>query len=292
MTFLGIWVRGLAMGAADAVPGVSGGTVAFLTGIYDRWLRVLTAVRPSLWQVFRAEGFRGLWRALDGEFVLPLLLGIGMSLLTLASLIKGWLDTVPERVWGFFFGLVIAMGVQLVLQIRNRVSGRDWGFFALGVLLALWIGLQSPQSASPDLWVWPFAGAMALSAMLLPGISGSFLLLLTGLYPALIAAVSGLDLPILSLFMLGGAVGILSMAHLLNWLLAHYEGPVLCLLTGVVFGALVRVWPWQGAAIDGSLVLLWPQGAEVLWPVALLLVGCVGSWCALAWSAKQHVEQS
>lgn len=290
MSIIGIWVRGLAMGAADAVPGVSGGTVAFLTGIYDRWLAVLTAVRPSLWGVFRQQGVAGVWRALDGGFVAPLLLGIAMSLLTLATLIKTWLDVVPERVWGFFFGLVVAMGIRLLIDIRGKVAGSDWGFFALGVLAALWIGLQTPTAVAPELWIWPLAGAMALSAMLLPGISGSFLLLLTGLYPALIDAVSGLNLTILGLFLLGGAVGILLMAHALKWLLDRYQGPVLCLLTGVVFGALVRVWPWQAAAVDGSLVLVWPVEGELLWPLCLLIVGFIGSWCALVWSAKRQVS--
>lgn len=290
MSIIGIWIRGLAMGAADAVPGVSGGTVAFLTGIYDRWLAVLTAIGPGLWGVFRQQGIAGLWRTLDGGFVVPLMLGIVMSLLTLATLIKTWLDVVPERVWGFFFGLVVAMGIRLLIDIRGQVVRSDWGFFVLGVLAALWIGLQTPTAAAPELWVWPLAGAMALSAMLLPGISGSFLLLLTGLYPALIDAVSSLELTILGLFLLGGAVGILIMAHALKWLLDRYQGPVLCLLTGVVFGALVRVWPWQAAAVDGSLILVWPVGDELLWPLALLIVGFIGSWCALVWSSKRQVS--
>ncbi|NCV52403.1 MAG: DUF368 domain-containing protein, partial [Gammaproteobacteria bacterium] len=252
------------MGAADAVPGVSGGTVAFLTGIYERWLAVLTSVTPELWTVFRTDGVRGVWVRLDGGFVLPLLVGILMSLITLAHWIKEWLDVVPERVWGFFFGLVIAMGLALLTDLRSAMRTKDWGFLAIGVLIALILGLQTPQTADPALWVWPFAGAMALSAMLLPGISGSFLLLLTGLYPALISAVSTFEVSILLLFVSGGAIGILLMAHLLKALLAKYHTEVLSCLTGVVFGALVRVWPWQGAGEDGSLILLLPT-PEFLW---------------------------
>ena len=105
MSWFGIWVRGLAMGAADAIPGVSGGTVAFLTGIYERWIAVLTAIRPDLWTVFCREGVRGLWLRLDGGFVVPLVVGILMSLFTFAHWIKNWLDVFPERVWGFFLGL-------------------------------------------------------------------------------------------------------------------------------------------------------------------------------------------
>ncbi len=252
------------MGAADAVPGVSGGTVAFLTGIYERWLAVLTAVTPGLWSVFRNDGLRGLWIRLDGSFVLPLLIGILMSLMTLAHWIKDWLNLVPERVWGFFFGLVIAMGIALLSDLRSAMRAKDWALLTFGVLIALALGLQTPQTADPALWVWPFAGAMALSAMLLPGISGSFLLLLTGLYPALIVAVSTFDLRVLLLFIGGGAIGILLMAHLIKALLVKYHTEVLSCLTGVVFGALVRVWPWQGAGDDGSLILLLPT-QEMLW---------------------------
>ena len=284
MSWFSIWLRGLAMGAADAVPGVSGGTVAFLTGIYERWLAVLTSVTPELWTVFRNDGIRGLWVRLDGSFVLPLLVGILMSLITLAHWIKDWLDLVPERVWGFFFGLVIAMGIALLSDLCSVMRTKDWGFLALGVLIALVLGLQTPQTADPALWVWPFAGAMALSAMLLPGVSGSFLLLLTGLYPALITAVSAFDVSILLLFVSGGAIGILLMAHLLKALLAKYHTEVLSCLTGVVFGALVRVWPWQGAGDDGSLILLLPT-QELLWiPMAFALIGFVLASLALKFS--------
>ena len=286
MSWFSIWLRGLAMGAADAVPGVSGGTVAFLTGIYDRWLSVLTAVTPELWAVFRQDGIRGLWIRLDGTFVLPLLIGILMSLITLAHWIKDWLDVVPERVWGFFFGLVIAMGIALLSDLKQSMRGKDWGFLVIGVLIAVMLGLQTPQAASPDLWVWPLAGAMALSAMLLPGISGSFLLLLTGLYPALITAVSSFDVQILSLFIAGGAVGILLMAHVLKAMLSRYHTEVLSLLTGVVFGALVRVWPWQTATDDGALELFLPS-MDLLWvPLGFGICGFVLASFAVKLSAQ------
>ncbi|MEC9077304.1 MAG: DUF368 domain-containing protein [Pseudomonadota bacterium] len=284
MSWVSIWLRGLAMGAADAVPGVSGGTVAFLTGIYERWLAVLTAVTPELWSVFQNDGLRGLWVRLDGAFVLPLLIGILMSLMTLAHWIKDWLDSVPERVWGFFFGLVIAMGIALLSELRSAMRAKDWALLTFGVSIALALGLQTPQTADPALWVWPFAGAMALSAMLLPGISGSFLLLLTGLYPALIVAVSTFDLRVLLLFIGGGAIGILFMAHLIKALLVKYHTEVLSCLTGMVFGALVRVWPWQGAGDDGSLILLLPT-QEMLWiPLVFGLSGFLSASLAFKFS--------
>lgn len=292
MTFIGIWVRGLAMGVADAVPGVSGGTVAFLTGIYDRWLAVLTSIRPSLWSVWRSGGFKGLWQALDGPFVAPLVLGILMAVVTLAHWIDGWLTTTPERVWGFFFGVVLAMGGHLIVEIRSALRSKYAGFFILGALIAVVIGLQTPSAATPDLWVWPLAGAMALSAMLLPGISGSFLLLLTGLYPALIAAVTRVDVLILGLFLAGGVLGILVMAHLLKWLLARFEAAVMCLLTGVVFGALVRVWPWQVTEADQSLTLILPTSSTFGLPFTLACAGLIGGWLALSLGQRVEARQS
>ncbi len=289
MSWFGIWVRGLAMGAADAVPGVSGGTVAFLTGIYERWLAVLTSITPELWAVFRREGIRGLWLRLDGGFVVPLVVGILMSLITLAHWIKDWLEVFPDRVWGFFLGLVFAMGIAMLTDLRSSMRPKDWVWLAVGIVTALALGLQTPQSANPALWVWPFAGAMALSAMLLPGISGSFLLLLAGLYPAMISAVSAPDIKILALFIGGGAVGILMMAHFLKALLARYHTEALSCLTGVVFGALVRVWPWQGRGDDGSISLLIPT-VDVLWgPLGLAVCGFVLASLALRLSARDGI---
>ena len=277
MSWLSILIRGLAMGAADAVPGVSGGTVAFLTGIYERLLAVLTSVTPDLWTAFRQNGLKEVWNRLDGGFVLPLMTGILMSLVTVAHLIKDWLEIVPERVWGFFFGLVIAMGLSLLSNLRATMQKTDWLWLFFGLILALSVGLQTPQSVSPEVWIWPFAGAIALSAMLLPGISGSFLLLLMGLYPALIDAISSFDITILGLFISGGVFGILLMAHVLKALLARYHNQVLSVLTGVVFGALVRVWPWQSLTADGSLVLMVPT-ANLLWiPLAFGISGFISA---------------
>ena len=181
MSWFGIWVRGLAMGAADAVPGVSGGTVAFLTGIYERWIGVLIAIRPDLWDVFRREGSEDSGCVWMVGFVVPLVVGILMSLITFAHWIKDWLEVFPDRVWGFFLGLVFAMGIAMLSDLRSSMRSKDWVLLAFGIVTALALGLQTPQSANPALWVWPFAGAMALSAMLLPGISGSFLVVARGL---------------------------------------------------------------------------------------------------------------
>ena len=176
------------------------------------------------------------------------------------SWIKDWIDLVPERVWGFFFGLVIAMGIALLSDLRSAMRLRHWGLLTFGVMIALALGLQTPQTADPALWVWPFAGAMALSAMLLPGISGSFLLLLTGLYPALSGAVSTFDLRS-TVIHRRWCNRYLLMAHLIKALLVKYHTEVLSCLTGVAFGALVRGYGRRGRRRVIDLTVTDPRNA-------------------------------
>ena len=273
MTSMGIFMRGLAMGAADAVPGVSGGTIAFLTGIYPRWLAVLTALHPRLLMLGVRGHWGTLWRALDGAFVLPLAAGMIVALVSVAHVITYGLRAWPERIWGLFFGLVIIMGLGLMRQIWSAFQIRHVAYFAIGLVSSVSIGLLQPVSLQMVWWGWPLAGALALSAMLLPGISGSFLLVLIGVYPLLMTAVTTADWVTLGLFALGGGCGLIAMAHLLRWLLVRAEMILLSLLTGVVFGALVRIWPWQSSDQGGMLVLAWPSSLDWVSPTLWILVG-------------------
>lgn len=275
-------MRGLAMGAADAVPGVSGGTIAFLTGIYPRWLAVLTALHPRLLRLGMQGQWKALWRVLDGAFVLPLIAGIIVALISVAHLITYGLDAWPERIWGLFFGLVMMMGLGLIRQTWPGFQGRHVAYFAIGLLSSAALGLLQPVSMEMAWWGWPLAGALALSAMLLPGISGSFLLVLIGVYPTLMKAVTSGDWGMLGLFALGGGCGLIAMAHLLRWILARAEMILLSTLTGVVFGALVRIWPWQSSDQSGTLLLNWPSVSNwlspTLWMLAGLMCGFVMLW--------------
>jgi putative membrane protein len=205
---LGVYVRGLAMGAADIVPGVSGGTIALIAGIYERLINALSSVGPNLWQVFRQEGgIKGLiavWRQVDATFLLFLLMGIATSLATLAGVIKHLLDNQPLMIWSFFFGLVIATVFLLLSEIKRWNIGRAL-LFLLGVASAVIISSLPLMNTTPSLPYLFVAGAIAICAMILPGISGSFILLLMGAYDTVLEAVHTLNFAIIFTLVAGMA---------------------------------------------------------------------------------------
>ena len=241
---LALFAKGMAMGAADVVPGVSGGTIAFITGIYDRLLSALKNVNPLLLKVLRKEGIASAWRYMDGTFLACVFGGILTSVLTLAHAITYWLATYPEMLWSFFFGLIVVSGWHMLKQIRA------WNAPVIVALLvgasaAYGIGVLSPTTLDLDAVTLFFAGAIAICAMILPGVSGSFLLLLMGLYSSVIDAVKELNVEVLWVFGLGCIGGLLCFSHVLSWLLKRYRDVAMALLTGLMLGALGKVWPWK-----------------------------------------------
>jgi putative membrane protein len=276
----------MAMGAADIVPGVSGGTIALIAGIYQRLINALGSIGPSLWQVFRADGgIKGLlavWRQVDATFLLVLLLGIVTSFATLAGMIKYLLDNQPLLIWSFFFGLVVATVVILLSEIKRWTAARA-SLFIAGLLIAVFISQLPISSATPSLPYLFFAGAIAICAMILPGISGSFILLLMGAYDAVLEAVDTFNLTVIFTLMAGMLTGLLLFTRLLKWLLSKYYQATLALLTGFIAGSLVKVWPWKVDAL-GTLnsetthnVMPWhyPTGAQWLTTVGLMILGAV-----------------
>jgi putative membrane protein len=274
------------MGAADIVPGVSGGTIALIAGIYQRLINALGSIGPSLWQVFRADGgIKGLlavWRQVDATFLLVLLLGIVTSFATLAGMIKYLLDNQPLLIWSFFFGLVVATVVILLSEIKRWTAARA-SLFIAGLLIAVFISQLPISSATPSLPYLFFAGAIAICAMILPGISGSFILLLMGAYDAVLEAVDTFNLTVIFTLMAGMLTGLLLFTRLLKWLLSKYYQATLALLTGFIAGSLVKVWPWKVDAL-GTLnseathnVMPWhyPTGAQWLTTVGLMILGAV-----------------
>ena len=283
---LGVYVRGLAMGAADIVPGVSGGTIALIAGIYERLINALSSVGPNLWQVFRQEGgIKGLiavWRQVDATFLLFLLMGIATSLATLAGVIKHLLDNQPLMIWSFFFGLVVATVFLLLTEIKRWNIGRAL-LFLLGVASAVIISSLPLMNTTPSLPYLFVAGAIAICAMILPGISGSFILLLMGAYDTVLEAVHTLNFAIIFTLVAGMATGLLLFTRMLKWLLSRYYQATLALLIGFIAGSLVKVWPWKTDAL-GTLnseaiynVMPWhyPTGAEWLTTLSLMLLGAI-----------------
>ncbi|WP_246180500.1 DUF368 domain-containing protein [Marinobacter changyiensis] len=241
---LGIFLRGMAMGAADIVPGVSGGTIAFITGIYFRLLAAIDAV-PSAFvrQLCRGQVSK-FWQATDGRFLATLLAGILISVFTLASVISHALTQYPILLWSFFFGLIVASvwHVGRVIKAPRPVLMLP---LLTGVIFAWWVTTLSPGQVDPSALAIFGSGALAICAMILPGISGSFILVILGMYAPILAAIKGVELGTLVIFAAGCVVGLLSIARLLTWAVQRFHDTMLALLIGFMIGALNKVWPWK-----------------------------------------------
>jgi len=262
------FAKGAVMGIADAVPGVSGGTMALITGIYERLIAALAGLRiDTARQALRGD-WAGAWQRLDGNFLLSLGLGILLSLFTTLSLMHTLLEQMPQLVWAFFAGLILAS--LLVLMRRHRWQPIDALLLGLGAFIAAAIALSTSLNLTPTPFWLVLGGALAISAMLLPGVSGSFILLLLGIYPAVVQAVSDADLVIIAWVALGCLIGLLAFSRLLNALLARWHDRVLGFMLGFVLGALIKVWPWQ--AEDDWLS---PQAYQLLTGQPAWLGGCL-----------------
>lgn len=238
-----LFIKGIAMGAADVVPGVSGGTVAFISGIYDELLRSIASVPAAALMLLRGRVVAA-WQAANATFLLVLMAGILTSVLSLARLITYLLEQHPIPLWSFFFGLILVSS-HLVARDIQRWNWTRLLSFAIGAGFAYWITVASPVQWGTDSMSIFFAGAIAICAMILPGISGSFILLLLGLYPFVLGAVKGLDIAVLAVFASGCLIGIVSFAGVLRWLLTRWRDLGLSLLTGLMLGSLNKLWPWK-----------------------------------------------
>ncbi|WP_323752745.1 DUF368 domain-containing protein [Marinobacter sp.] len=241
---VGIFFRGMAMGAADIVPGVSGGTIAFITGIYFRLLEAISAAPVAFFRQFIRGDFVGFWRSIDGFFLVALLAGILTSIASLASLITWLLAQHPILIWSFFFGLIVASVWHVGQQIRDYAFGLLVPLF-VGAIFAWWVTTLPASEVEPSAVAFLGAGALAICAMILPGISGSFLLLIIGMYAPVLSAIKSAAIGDLGMFMAGCLIGLLSVARLITLAFKYFHDAVLALLTGFMIGALVKVWPWQ-----------------------------------------------
>jgi putative membrane protein len=244
MTSFGIFLRGLLMGAADIVPGVSGGTVAFITGIYDTLVDSIRAVDMEFLSRLLRRDIAGAWQHINGSFLLALMLGIATSIFSLAQLVSWLLETHPVPLWAFFFGLILASALVLLREVQ-RWSAATVLSLSAGVAVALFIALSPVMSLDIGLVGVFFAAFLAICAMILPGISGSFILVLLGMYSTVLMAVKNLDMAFILVFVLGAGCGLLCFSRLLHWLLHRFHQATMALLTGFLFGSLTVVWPWK-----------------------------------------------
>lgn len=237
------FLKGAVMGAADAVPGVSGGTMALITGIYERLIAALASFRVAMLRDLARGEIRSVWNRIDGAFLSTLGIGILTSLFSVLNLVHWLLETYPQLLWSFFLGLIAA---SLVVLMRRQVWHRlDAVLMLAGTAISGGIAFSTglELTATPPMLI--LGGALAISAMLLPGISGSFILLLLGLYPPVVEAVHQRDLVVVAWVALGCAIGILAFSRILNWLLRRWHDRVMGFMLGFILGALVKVWPWQ-----------------------------------------------
>lgn len=268
MQYLLVFLKGLAMGAADVVPGVSGGTIAFITGIYEKLISSLKAISGEGLQALRKEGLAAAWRAINGPFLLSLFAGIAVSILSLAKLLNYLLEHYPILIWAFFFGLIVA-SAWLIGRSIEKWNAAAFITLALGLAIAYYITVAAPSQTSESLPFIFLSGAIAICAMILPGISGSFILLLMGKYQYIIESLSELRLEVIAVFAMGAGLGLLSFARLLSWMFVHYKNSTISLLTGFMIGSLNKVWPWKetlSTTINrhGELI---PLTQRSIWPI-------------------------
>lgn len=240
-----IALKGLGMGAADVVPGVSGGTIAFISGIYEELLGSISNINLGLLKTLQKDGFKEAWKQLNGNFLLSLFIGIAISIISLAKAISWLLENKPIMLWSFFFGLVLASVLYIAKQITK------WNLITIilliiGAVVAFWITTLNPlvSENSSSLFMF-FAGAIAICAMILPGISGSFILVLLGAYKPILDAINNRDFTTIAMVGAGAVIGLLTFSRVLKYLFANYKNYTLAVLTGFIIGSLNKIWPWK-----------------------------------------------
>ena len=245
-------LKGMAMGIAEVIPGVSGGTIAFITGIYERLINTIkTILGPDLFAAFRRGGVRGAWQEADGAFLLNLGIGMVAGIVVGVFGVSYLLEHYPVLLWAFFFGLIVASAIYIGRQV-DRWQWRQITALVLGAAIAYYITVATPAQGSDALWMVFLAGAIAISALILPGISGSFMLLLMGMYTLIIPSVKSAlqtfdtqSLTILVAFGLGCLLGLATFSRVLSWTFRHYRDTTLAMLTGFMIGSLNKIWPWR-----------------------------------------------
>ena len=239
-----LFLKGMAMGAADTVPGVSGGTIAFISGIYEELLDSIRALGPDTFVALRQGGIAAAWKQVNGNFLATLLAGIATSILLLVRPITWAMEHEAVLLWSFFFGLVAA-SVWLCGRLVRAWSVGPFIGMVLGTVAAVAVGVMSAGTGSTSLWFYFVAGAIAICAMILPGISGSFILLLLGAYGPVMNALKGFDIPIIAVFIAGCLAGLMAFSRLLSWMFDKHHDLTVASLTGFLLGSLTIIWPWK-----------------------------------------------
>ena len=239
-----LFLKGVGMGASDVVPGVSGGTIAFITGIYEELIDSIKEFDFKAFRLLFTFKLNDFLKKVNAWFLLALLSGILLSIFSLAHLLEYLLINYPSHLWAFFFGLVVASAIMVLADIKNWSIGIIIAIL-VGAALAFWITSVTPAQTTTALWFVFLSGSIAICAMILPGISGSFILLLLGKYQFILNAVSELKIIVLLVFSAGAATGIILFSNFLSWLLRKYRNLTIGVLSGFMIGSLNKIWPWK-----------------------------------------------
>jgi putative membrane protein len=266
-------LKGAAMGVAEVIPGVSGGTIAFITGIYETLIDSIKAIGPGLLTTFKEDGFAGVWEEVNGAFLVNLAIGMVMGIVVGVFGVTHILETYPVLLWAFFFGLIVASAIYIAKQVNN------WGITQIacliaGIAIAYYITIAAPSEGNTALWFVFLSGMIAISALILPGISGSFILLLMGMYTIIVPTLKEIlsmnfdtaSLMMIAVFAIGCLTGLMTFSRVLSWTFKNYHNATMAALTGFMIGSLNKIWPWRkavkGLDEEGNIVMIEP-GIEV-----------------------------
>ena len=243
--YIKLFFKGVFMGIADAIPGVSGGTIALLLGIYEELISTISGLNFSLITKLKNNGFKSFWESLNGNFLITLVLGIGISLILFVKISANLLTSHPLYVWSFFLGLILATVyvIYKLIESWNLVN-----IISTLLMIAFSIILTSDSlniSDDTNLFYILICGIIASSAMILPGISGSLILVILGVYKILVEALDNLDVKIISSFIVGAVIGVISFSKILKWLFKNYKSLAYSIMLGLVIGSIEKIWPWN-----------------------------------------------
>lgn len=293
--YLSIVLKGIGMGTADVIPGVSGGTIAFITGIYEELLDSIKSIDLTAAKLLFTFRLKEFWKKINGNFLFALVAGIAAAAFTLAKAMTWLLDNHPLAVWAFFFGLIAASTVIVARRVPKWTSPNILAL-ALGGAAAYFLTQVTPTSTPDTWWFIMLSGAIAICAMILPGISGAFILVLLGKYHYILSAVTEFNIGIILLFLVGALAGILSFSRALSWLLHHHHNITIAALTGFMAGSLAKIWPWKTQTFqytsDGSTVIeknVTPGKFEIFTgedPQLLTVIGLCVAGFAIIWAIE------
>ena len=243
--FIKLFFKGVFMGIADAMPGVSGGTIALLVGIYEELIKSISELNISLFSELKKNGFNSFWKKLNGNFLLVLSLGIGISLISFVKISANLLENFPLYIWSFFLGLIFAT-IYVIYKMINHWSVVSLFFLVMSILFSLFLSSFSIyETTEISLLFVLFSGIIASAAMILPGVSGSLILVILGVYAYLIKSIDNLEFIVIFTFILGAIIGLLGFSRILKYLFKNHRNVTYTIMLGLVIGSIEKVWPWN-----------------------------------------------